>query len=114
MAETLSEAVDLLLAELEAAGVRSTGDQRTLNPPGALLAVAGVSLDRLAGWTLDLTVYLVAPGAGTLAAYDSLGPLIDPASETLGVDHWDAATVAALDGGDPLPALRANVAVAVC
>ena len=114
MAESLSGAIASLLEDLTDAGVPATGDQRTLNPPAALVSLASVDLDRLAGWTLGLTVHLVAPGAGTLPAYDAIGPLIDPVSEILGVDHWDAATVASLDGGDPLPALRATVAVAVC
>jgi len=103
-----------LVEDLSAAGVRATADQRTLNPPGALVALHAVAFTRLAGLDVEAVVYLVAPNAGTLDALAVLDNMIDPAALVTGADRFEAFPLSNLDGGDPLPALRATITLPTC
>jgi hypothetical protein len=106
--------LDALVDELTAAGIRATADQRYLNPPGALVTLSAVNLARLRGSDVDAIVYLVAPNMGAVDALRVLDPMIGPAASVTGAARFEAFPLPNLDGGDPLPALRATVTLTDC
>lgn len=114
MGSGAADRLEQLVDDLTAAGVRATADQRYLNPPGALVALSGVAFTRLAGPVVEAIVYLVAPNAGAIDALRVLDDLIDPAVAVTGAGRFDAFPLPSLDGGDPLPALRATVTLPTC
>jgi hypothetical protein len=112
--ESAADVLEQLVADLTAAGVRATVDQRTLNPPGALVALSAVAFTRLAGFEVEAVVYLVAPNTGTIDALRILDDLIGPAAAVTGAARLEAFPLPDLAGGDPLPALRATVTLPTC
>lgn len=112
--DSAADVLEQLVADLTTAGVRATADQRTLNPPGALVALSAVAFRRLAGLEVEAIVYLVAPNAGAIDALHVLDDLIGPAQAVTGADRFEAFPLPTLDGGDPLPALRATITLPSC
>lgn len=105
----LAAAVADQVAALVAGGVAATADQRSLNPPGALVLPPQVS------WAVGrgrvgylFTGLLVAPNAGSDDALDVLGPLLNAAQDALGGAITDAlpADVPGIGGATPGPGYR--------
>jgi len=86
--------------QLKAAGVRATGDPRTVNPPCVLVMPPTITT-RLKGADAAFVLYAVAGDAGAPAASAALSPLIDGVHAAFGNRVGPAAPVdvATVDGG---------------
>ena len=100
MALNTAQLVADVVAGLAAAGVRATGDPRTVNPPCVLVMPPTIT-PRMAGADASFTLYAVAGDAGAAAASAALSALIDGAHAAYGNRIGPAAPVdvATVDGG---------------
>lgn len=80
---TLSEAIDVVVQALRAAGARATSDPRNLNPPIILVLPPAITW-RLSCADLAFDLYAIAGDAGTPAAVAALEQLIGAARAALG------------------------------
>lgn len=104
---SLATAVADVLAVFTAAGVRAVDDLRDVNPPCVYVIPPEGTLrfdrDRA---TISWAAYLVVGNAGAHAALGALSELLNKVAGTLPITTFTRDAVQALDGGDPLPALR--------
>ena len=109
MAHPLRAALDALVAQLDAAGVRATVDPRNVNPPCALVTVDRVDATLGGCPTVDALVLLVAPDVGMPAALDTLGDMLDRVATVPGVSAALPDTFTGPAAGQPLPAFRLTI-----
>ena len=96
----LGALVGSVVDQLTGAGVRATGDPRTVNPPCVLVMPPTVST-RMKGADATFILYAVAGDAGAPAASAALGTLLDGVRAAFGNRVGPAAPVdvATVDGG---------------
>lgn len=109
----LGELVDLIT---EDAGIRATIDPRDVNAPAVWVSPRQIDHDILAGGTVTVDLWLVAPDNGTPRALAVLDEML---SAVLGVVDPDAPTSLAEslklpDSPAPLPAFRVTVQLENC
>ena len=104
-------ALDDLAASLKAAGVRSaSADPAEVNAPGVLVQLAGVELDRLAGYTLNARLLLVVPDNGHLRSRTALAELLSTVTTVVDPDDTITPVAVTLPGSPaPLPGLSVPV-----
>jgi hypothetical protein len=81
----LAEAVEAVIAELHAGGLRATADLADLNPPGVIVRAPVVTYRFKGGtWAADWTAHAVALDPGFDVALKILGPLLTDVQTALG------------------------------
>jgi hypothetical protein len=105
----LDLALQQIVDDLKAAGIRAVLDERDVNPPCVLVTFdpTGGGFDRLKGNGWGATVWLrcVAPASGRKAAWRTLGPFVESVRAVLPVRGWSPQDLVPVDGGDPLPTI---------
>lgn len=102
-----------IVADLQAAGIPATADNRDLNPPGVYVAAPTLAWDRLAGYSLAYDLYAAVPNMGRLDALTQLGPLVEQVRGVWASDHAYPVDLIVPDRTDPLPAYRLPITVHV-
>lgn len=88
------------------AGLRTTLDHRTLNPPCVWIGAPTLVVESFCSYGADWPIYAVAQNAGDLESLEILAPMIDAIGEVLPIERAEPTTLATANGGDPLPAYR--------
>lgn len=105
----LDLALQQVVDDLRAAGIRAVLDELDINPPCVFVTFdpAGGSFDRLkgTGWGGVIWLRCIAPGSGRKASWRVLGPLVDQVRAVIPTRGWSPADLTVPTGGDPLPAI---------
>ena len=99
----LVDQLTLYADTLNAAGIRTTLDPRSANPPCLLLIPPTVVLDVACGGTATFLAYAITRGPANLDAWKSLDTLVQEAFSIIPVESFEPGSYA-LDDGTPLPA----------
>ncbi len=109
-------AVTELADAMNAGGVPTDLDPRNLRAPCAWLSARSLDpANTIAGQSVDVDVYLIAPDIGTLAAHTKLTELLALALAVAGpIDTVDLDQAVTLPNSGPLPAYRYRTTVSYC
>lgn len=108
----LDELVDLI----DEAGLRVTIDPRNVNPPAVWISPRQIAHDLLAGGTVTVDLWLIAPDNGTPAALKVLSEMLDVVLSVVDPDAPTslAESLALPDTPAPLPAFRVTTELETC
>lgn len=101
----LAGEVDAFVTYLTGASLDAGVDVGELQPPCVWVAVRGVALDRLAGYTVDLELVCIVPNDDPLVALGSLSDLSNAVVAAVDVVGDITPRTVTIPGSAPLPAL---------